>query len=169
MYLSDYENVGLEIFKSIMIFGRFGGRLFYGVRMIVMGSSFNIVSSGVVSDIIVFGEYYFFFVSMVFIVFYFFRQVRDNIIMDLQIQLKEVLRENDFLRKDVEVKESKLSFLMNSIKIFWSLELKKERVLRKDEVFKIIIWKEQYRVVQEENQVSFVCMITFIDGSYVYK
>lgn len=72
MYLSDYENVGLEIFKSIMIFGCFGGCLFYGVWMIVMGSSFNIVSSGVVSDIIVFGEYYFFFVSMVFIVFYFF-------------------------------------------------------------------------------------------------
>ncbi|XP_070350876.1 ELKS/Rab6-interacting/CAST family member 1 isoform X7 [Equus asinus] len=72
--------------------------------------------------------------------------------MDLQTQLKEVLRENDLLRKDVEVKESKLSSSMNSIKTFWSPELKKERALRKDEASKITIWKEQYRVVQEENQ-----------------
>ncbi|KAF3816474.1 hypothetical protein GH733_014647 [Mirounga leonina] len=77
---------------------------------------------------------------------------RDNTIMDLQTQLKEVLRENDLLRKDVEVKESKLSSSMNSIKTFWSPELKKERALRKDEASKITIWKEQYRVVQEENQ-----------------
>ncbi|XP_067392391.1 ELKS/Rab6-interacting/CAST family member 1 isoform X7 [Emydura macquarii macquarii] len=69
-----------------------------------------------------------------------------------QTQLKEVLRENDLLRKDVEVKESKLSSSMNSIKTFWSPELKKERALRKDEASKITIWKEQYRVVQDENQ-----------------
>lgn len=42
---------------------------------------------------------------------------------------------------------------MNSIKTFWSPELKKERALRKDEASKISVWKEQYRVVQEETQV----------------
>lgn len=42
---------------------------------------------------------------------------------------------------------------MNSIKTFWSPELKKERALRKDEATKMAVWKEQYRVVQEETQV----------------
>lgn len=42
---------------------------------------------------------------------------------------------------------------MNSIKTFWSPELKKERALRKDEVSKISVWKEQYRVIQDEAQV----------------
>lgn len=54
---------------------------------------------------------------------------------------------------------------MNSIKTFWSPELKKERAVRKDEATKMAVWKEQYRVVQEETQVrkgqscacSFVC------------
>uniref|UniRef100_A0A667YWD2 ELKS/RAB6-interacting/CAST family member 1a n=1 Tax=Myripristis murdjan TaxID=586833 RepID=A0A667YWD2_9TELE len=82
------------------------------------------------------------------------RQARDNTILDLQAQLKEVLRENELLRREVEVKESKLSSSMNSIKTFWSPELKKERALRKDEVSKITVWKEQYRVVQDETQVS---------------
>uniref|UniRef100_A0A3B3H8H6 ELKS/RAB6-interacting/CAST family member 1a n=1 Tax=Oryzias latipes TaxID=8090 RepID=A0A3B3H8H6_ORYLA len=80
------------------------------------------------------------------------RQARDNTILDLQAQLKEVLRENELLRRDVEVKESKLSSSMNSIKTFWSPELKKERALRKDEASKITVWKEQYRVIQDEAQ-----------------
>lgn len=42
---------------------------------------------------------------------------------------------------------------MNSIKTFWSPELKKERALRKDEATKMAVWKEQYRMVQEETQV----------------
>ena len=70
------------------------------------------------------------------------------------ILLPQVLRENEMLRREVEVKESKLSSSMNSIKTFWSPELKKERALRKDEVSKITVWKEQYRVIQDEAQVS---------------
>uniref|UniRef100_A0A674NKH8 ELKS/RAB6-interacting/CAST family member 1a n=1 Tax=Takifugu rubripes TaxID=31033 RepID=A0A674NKH8_TAKRU len=80
------------------------------------------------------------------------RQARDNTILDLQAQLKEVLRENEMLRREAEVKESKLSSSMNSIKTFWSPELKKERALRKDEASKITVWKEQYRVIQDEAQ-----------------
>ncbi|KAM5252814.1 ELKS/Rab6-interacting/CAST family member 1 isoform 10-T23 [Hipposideros larvatus] len=152
MYLSDHENVGSETPKSTMTLGRSGGRLPYGVRMTAMGSSPNIASSGVASDTIAFGEHHLPPVSMASTVPHSLRQARDNTIMDLQTQLKEVLRENDLLRKDVEVKESKLSSSMNSIKTFWSPELKKERALRKDEASKISVWKEQYRVVQEENQ-----------------
>ncbi|XP_037370496.1 ELKS/Rab6-interacting/CAST family member 1 isoform X2 [Talpa occidentalis] len=152
MYLSDHENVGSETPKSTMTLGRSGGRLPYSVRMTAMGSSPNIASSGVASDTIAFGEHHLPPVSMASTVPHSLRQARDNTIMDLQTQLKEVLRENDLLRKDVEVKESKLSSSMNSIKTFWSPELKKERALRKDEASKITVWKEQYRVVQEENQ-----------------
>ncbi|XP_072001041.1 ELKS/Rab6-interacting/CAST family member 1 isoform X12 [Engystomops pustulosus] len=152
MYLSDHENVGTETPKSTMTLGRSGGRLPYGVRMTTMGSSPNITSSGVASDTIAFGDHHIPAVSMASTVPHSLRQARDNTIMDLQAQLKEVLRENDLLRKDVEVKESKLSSSMNSIKTFWSPELKKERALRKDEVSKISVWKEQYRVVQEDNQ-----------------
>ncbi|XP_048684728.1 ELKS/Rab6-interacting/CAST family member 1 isoform X6 [Caretta caretta] len=152
MYLSDHENVGADTPKSTMTLGRSGGRLPYGVRMTAMGSSPNIASSGVASDTIAFGDHHLPPVSMASTVPHSLRQARDNTIMDLQTQLKEVLRENDLLRKDVEVKESKLSSSMNSIKTFWSPELKKERALRKDEASKITIWKEQYRVVQEENQ-----------------
>nr|XP_056703343.1 ELKS/Rab6-interacting/CAST family member 1 isoform X5 [Euleptes europaea] len=152
MYLSDHENVGADTPKSTMTLGRSGGRLPYGVRMTAMGSSPNIASSGVASDTIAFGEHHLPPVSMASTVPHSLRQARDNTIMDLQTQLKEVLRENDLLRKDVEVKESKLSSSMNSIKTFWSPELKKERALRKDEASKITIWKEQYRVVQEESQ-----------------
>ncbi|KAM4748005.1 ELKS/Rab6-interacting/CAST family member 1 isoform 2-T2 [Rhinophrynus dorsalis] len=152
MYLSDHENVGSDTPKSTMTLGRAGGRLPYGVRMTAMGSSPNIATSGVASDTIAFGDHHLPPVSMASTVPHSLRQARDNTIMDLQAQLKEVLRENDLLRKDVEVKESKLSSSMNSIKTFWSPELKKERALRKDEVSKISVWKEQYRVVQDENQ-----------------
>ncbi|KAM9313427.1 ELKS/Rab6-interacting/CAST family member 1 isoform 2-T2 [Gastrophryne carolinensis] len=152
MYLSDHENIGTEPQKSTMTLGRSGGRLPYGVRMTAMGSSPNIATSGVASDTIAFGDHHIPPVSMASTVPHSLRQARDNTIMDLQAQLKEVLRENDLLRKDVEVKESKLSSSMNSIKTFWSPELKKERALRKDEVSKISVWKEQYRVLQDDNQ-----------------
>lgn len=49
---------------------------------------------------------------------------------------------------------------MNSIKTFWSPELKKERSLRKDEATKVAVWKEQYRAVQEETQVPFSLSMT---------
>lgn len=53
---------------------------------------------------------------------------------------------------------------MNSIKTFWSPELKKERALRKDEATKMTVWKEQYRVVQEETQVGerSLCVCSFV-------
>lgn len=49
---------------------------------------------------------------------------------------------------------------MNSIKTFWSPELKKERALRKDEATKVAVWTEQYRAVQEETQVRFILSMT---------
>lgn len=135
-----------DVPKSTMTLGRSGARLPYGTRATVTGSSPNIAS-----DSIAFGDHHVP-AAMASTVPHSLRQARDNTIMDLQAQLKEVLRENELLRKEVDVKESKLSSSMNSIKTFWSPELKKERALRKDEVSKMAVWKEQYRVIQEETQ-----------------
>ncbi|XP_029019203.1 ELKS/Rab6-interacting/CAST family member 1-like isoform X2 [Betta splendens] len=152
--------------KSTMTLGRAGVRVPYGVRAAVMGSSPNINtgggggSSGAVmpSDAIAFGSELQNQPSQAATVPHSMRQVRDGAMSDLQTQLREVLRENELLRRELEVKESKLSSSMNSIKTFWSPELKKERALRKDEATKISVWKEQYRVVQEETQ-HFQCTI----------
>ncbi|KAM7414391.1 hypothetical protein PAMA_019282 [Pampus argenteus] len=164
MYLSDNEvaMAGDHIPKSggtVTTMGR--QRVTYGSRGsssgVVAASTPNISTSvpanavlpaGMIAgDALAFGDHH-----MASTVPHSLRQARDNTILDLQAQLKEVLRENEMLRREVEVKESKLSSSMNSIKTFWSPELKKERALRKDEVSKITVWKEQYRVIQDEAQ-----------------
>ncbi|XP_041933813.1 ELKS/Rab6-interacting/CAST family member 1-like, partial [Alosa sapidissima] len=131
-----------------------GGRAVgYGGRgAVAMGSSPNIASA-TTSDAIAFGDHHASAASgLASTVPHSLRQARDNAVQDLQTQLKEVLRENELLRRDAEAKESKLSSSMNSIKTFWSPELKKERALRKDEMAKMTVWKEQYRVMQDEAQ-----------------
>lgn len=147
--------------KSTMTLGRAGARVPYGVRAAVMGSSPNINSGGggggsggalLPSDAIAFGGEIQNQPPQAATVPHSMRQVREGAMSDLQTQLREVLRENELLRRDLEAKESKLSSSMNSIKTFWSPELKKERALRKDEATKMAVWKEQYRVVQEETQ-----------------
>ncbi|XP_018549107.1 LOW QUALITY PROTEIN: ELKS/Rab6-interacting/CAST family member 1-like [Lates calcarifer] len=146
--------------KSTMTLGRAGARVPYGVRAAVMGSSPNINTGGggggggavMPSDAIAFGGELQNQPPQAATVPHSMRQVRDGAMSDLQTQLREVLRENELLRRELEAKESKLSSSMNSIKTFWSPELKKERALRKDEATKMAVWKEQYRVVQEETQ-----------------
>ncbi|KAM9704982.1 ELKS/Rab6-interacting/CAST family member 1-like isoform 4-T4 [Menidia menidia] len=152
--------------KSTMTLGRAGARVPYGVRAAVMGSSPNINTAGgmggggagMPSDAIAFGGEAQNQPPQAATVPHSMRQVRDGAMCDLQTQLREVLRENELLRRELEAKESKLSSSMNSIKTFWSPELKKERALRKDEATKMAVWKEQYRVVQEETQ-HFQCTI----------
>ncbi|XP_075967990.1 ELKS/Rab6-interacting/CAST family member 1-like [Anarhichas minor] len=146
--------------KSTMTLGRAGARIPYGVRAAIMGSSPNINTGGGVmpSDAIAFGGELQNQLQQAATVPHSMRQVRDGAMSDLQTQLREVLRENELLGRELEAKESKLSSSMNSIKTFWSPELKKERALRKDEATKMAVWKEQYRVVQEETQ-HFQCSI----------
>ncbi|KAM9328560.1 ELKS/Rab6-interacting/CAST family member 1-like isoform 2-T2 [Pholidichthys leucotaenia] len=146
--------------KSTMTLGRGVARVPYGVRAAIMGSSPNINTGGgggsggavIPSDAIAFGGEMQNQPPQAATVPHSMRQVRDGAMSDLQTQLREVLRENELLRRELEAKESKLSSSMNSIKTFWSPELKKERALRKDEATKMSVWKEQYRVVQEETQ-----------------
>ncbi|KAI5105385.1 ELKS/Rab6-interacting/CAST family member 1 isoform X3, partial [Silurus meridionalis] len=152
MYMSDNEvalATSSDIPKSGMATGRFGGSIPYGVRGTVTGSTPDMAMVPTVStDSMSFGGE----LHTASTVPHSLRQARDNTIMELQAQLKEVLRENELMRKEVEVKESKLSSSMSSIKTFWSPELKKERALRKDEASKIAVWKEQYRAIQDETQ-----------------
>lgn len=141
--------------KSTMTLGRAGARVPYGVRAAIMGSTPNINTGGGVvmpSDAIAFGGELQSQPPQAATVPHSMRQVREGAMSDLQTQLREVLRENELLRRELEAKESKLSSSMNSIKTFWSPELKKERAVRKDEATKMAVWKEQYRVVQEETQ-----------------
>ncbi|XP_073687576.1 ELKS/Rab6-interacting/CAST family member 1a isoform X1 [Garra rufa] len=152
MYMSDNEvaiGTSSDLPKSAVATGRFGGSIPYGVRGTVTGSTPDMAMVPAVStDSMGFGGE----IHAASTVPHSLRQARDNTIMELQAQLKEVLRENELLRKEIEVKESKLSSSMSSIKSFWSPELKKERALRKDEASKIVVWKEQYRAVQDETQ-----------------
>ncbi|XP_063761716.1 ELKS/Rab6-interacting/CAST family member 1-like isoform X3 [Eleginops maclovinus] len=147
--------------KNTMTLGRAGARVPYGIRAAIMGSSPNINTGGggmMPNDAIAFGGEMQNHPQQAATVPHSMRQVRDGAMSDLQTQLREVLRENELLRRELEAKESKLSSSMNSIKTFWSPELKKERALRKDEVTKMAVWKEQYRVVQDETQ-HFQCTI----------
>uniref|UniRef100_A0A8C9S959 ELKS/RAB6-interacting/CAST family member 2 n=1 Tax=Scleropages formosus TaxID=113540 RepID=A0A8C9S959_SCLFO len=154
MYLSDHEGIGSTTYpKGTMTLGRATSRATYGGRVTAMGSSPNIASAGLPhSDTSSYGEHGAGLGPHPHTVSPALRQVRDNAMMDLQSQLKELQRENDLLRREMEVKENKLGSSMNSIKTFWSPELKKERVLRKEEAARTSVMKEQMRLTQEENQ-----------------
>ncbi|XP_048211756.1 ERC protein 2 isoform X2 [Perognathus longimembris pacificus] len=157
MYLSDHEGVASTTYpKGTMTLGRATNRAVYGGRVTAMGSSPNIASAGLShTDVLSYADqhglsssahhHHHQVPSML-------RQVRDNTMLDLQAQLKELQRENDLLRKELDIKDSKLGSSMNSIKTFWSPELKKERVLRKEEAARMSVLKEQMRVSHEENQ-----------------
>ena len=80
---------------------------------------------------------------------------RDNLILDLQQQIAEINKECVITSQELDATREKLSSSMNSIKTFWSPELKKERVMRKDEMNKYAMLNEQLRAAQAENQVSF--------------
>ncbi|XP_041909943.1 LOW QUALITY PROTEIN: ERC protein 2 [Arvicola amphibius] len=152
MYLSDHEGVASTTYpKGTMTLGRATNRAVYGGRVTAMGSSPNIASAGLShTDVLSYTDqhgglsgsshhHHHQVPSML-------RQVRDSTMLDLQAQLKELQRENDLLRKELDIKDSKLGSSMNSIKTFWSPELKKERVLRKEEAARMSVLKEQMRV-----------------------
>uniref|UniRef100_A0A8C4X0A9 ELKS/RAB6-interacting/CAST family member 2 n=1 Tax=Eptatretus burgeri TaxID=7764 RepID=A0A8C4X0A9_EPTBU len=146
-YFSDFDT-GLQATplpgKGVLTLGRApggGSRLVYpvggGSRLTTMGSSPNIpaASSGMDASLYQIPEL----------------GRRDNQ-LEFQTQMKEMVRENELLRKELEVKDSKLGSSMNSIRTFWSPELKKERAHRKDEVARIAVLREQLRVTHDDSQ-----------------
>ncbi|XP_015426659.1 PREDICTED: ERC protein 2 isoform X8 [Myotis davidii] len=159
MYLSDHEGVASTSYpKGTMTLGRATNRAVYGGRVTAMGSSPNIASAGLShTDVLSYTDQHIGLTSSSHHHHHqvpsMLRQVRDSTMLDLQAQLKELQRENELLRKELDIKDSKLGSSMNSIKTFWSPELKKERVLRKEEAARMSVLKEQMRVSHEENQL----------------
>lgn len=148
MYLSEHEVVGSTATypRGTMTLGRGASRAVYGGRVTAMGSSPNIASVGLGphADLLSYGELG----SLGSLALQHHQQGA------LQAQLRDMQRENEILRRELELKESKLGSSANSIKSFWSPELKKERGMRKEEAARTSVLKEQMRVTHEENQVS---------------
>ncbi|XP_043108247.1 ERC protein 2 isoform X3 [Puntigrus tetrazona] len=159
MYLSDHEGVGSTATypKGTMTLGRATSRAMYGGRVSGMGSTPNIATVGLPhADLLSYGD-----LGSLSMLHHqgtpsaLLRQaVRGSggELLELQAQLRDMQRENELLRRELDLKDSKLGSSTNSIKSFWSPELKKERVMRKEEAARTSILKEQMRVTHEENQ-----------------
>lgn len=163
MYLSDHEGVGSTATypKGTMTLGRATSRAMYGGRVTAMGSSPNIASVGLPhADLLSYSDLG----SLSMLHAHHHQGVPSALLrqamrgsggelLEMQAQLREMQRENEMLRRELDLKESKLGSSTNSIKSFWSPELKKERIMRKEEAARTSILKEQMRVTHEENQV----------------
>lgn len=166
MYLSDHEGVGSTATypKGTMTLGRASNRAMYGGRVTAMGSSPNIASVGLGhhADLLSYSDLG----SLSMLQHHhhhpqgvpsaLLRQaVRGSggELLEMQATLRDMQRENDLLRRELDLKDSKLGSSTNSIKSFWSPELKKERMIRKEEAARTSVLKEQMRVTHEENQV----------------
>jgi len=75
-----------------------------------------------------------------------------NFIKDLQIRLMDLQKECYFLRCELDTNQQKLTSSMQSIKQFWSPELKRERQQRKEETAKYTVLLEQYKLLQSQYQ-----------------
>nr|XP_046167542.1 ERC protein 2-like isoform X2 [Oncorhynchus gorbuscha] len=166
MYLSDHEGVGSTATypKGTMTLGRASNRAMYGGRVTAMGSSPNIASVGLGhhADLLSYSDLG----SLSMLQHHhhhpqgvpsaLLRQaVRGSggELLEMQATLRDMQRENDLLRRELDLKDSKLGSSTNSIKSFWSPELKKERMIRKEEAARTSVLKEQMRVTHEENQL----------------
>uniref|UniRef100_A0A674A1D9 ELKS/RAB6-interacting/CAST family member 2 n=1 Tax=Salmo trutta TaxID=8032 RepID=A0A674A1D9_SALTR len=165
MYLSDHEGVGSTATypKGTMTLGRASNRAMYGGRVTAMGSSPNIATVGLGhhTDLLSYSDLG----SLSMLQHHHHHQgvpsalLRQAVrggggeLLEMQATLRDMQRENDLLRRELDLKDSKLGSSTNSIKSFWSPELKKERMIRKEEAARTSVLKEQMRVTHEENQL----------------
>ncbi len=75
-----------------------------------------------------------------------------NFIKDLQIRLMDTQKESYYLKCELETCQQKLTASIQSIKQFWSPELKRERLMRKEESTKYNMLLEQYKLLQGQYQ-----------------
>ena len=80
------------------------------------------------------------------------QQSKLNFIKDLQIRLMDTQKECYYLRCELDTSQQKLTSSMQSIKQFWSPELKRERLHRKEETAKYAMLLEQYKLLQSQYQ-----------------
>jgi len=76
---------------------------------------------------------------------------QDSLIVDLQSRLGALSRECCALRVELERTRDQLHASAQSVRMFWSPELKRERVLRKDESVRLAIVSERLRIVLRNN------------------
>jgi RIM-binding protein of the cytomatrix active zone len=79
-----------------------------------------------------------------------------DVMLELQSQVTDLNRECSALQRDLEGTREKLASSMNSVRTFWSPELKRERALRKEDSSKLSLMVEQLRMAEAENRVSLV-------------
>uniref|UniRef100_A0A3B3RNI9 ELKS/RAB6-interacting/CAST family member 2 n=1 Tax=Paramormyrops kingsleyae TaxID=1676925 RepID=A0A3B3RNI9_9TELE len=158
-YLSDHEGLGSTTYPKAMVgLGRASSRALHGSRVTAMGSSPNIATMGLPhADPMSYGDLG----SLSMLQHHHHHQgvpaglrpARDSGVLDLQTQLRELQRDNELLRRELEAREGKLiSASGTGTRGFWSPELKRERGVRKEEVARASLLREQMRVAHEENQ-----------------
>lgn len=81
-------------------------------------------------------------------------QSHDPVVMELQAQVSDLNRECAMLHRDLESTKDKLNSSMNSVRTFWSPELKRERIQRKDDSSRLSVFVEQIRIAEVENRVK---------------
>ena len=81
------------------------------------------------------------------------RHARDSLLLDMQTNVSDLNRECLGLTQELDMMREKLSTSMNSIKTFWSPELKKERVMRKEESAKYTMLLQQLHQSQQQLKV----------------
>uniref|UniRef100_A0A8C9WJ13 ELKS/RAB6-interacting/CAST family member 2 n=1 Tax=Scleropages formosus TaxID=113540 RepID=A0A8C9WJ13_SCLFO len=156
MYLSDHEGIGSTTYpKAVVTVGRAASRALHGGRVTAMGSSPNIATLGLPhADLLSYGDLG----SLSMLqqhqqgVPSGLRHTRDTTMLDLQLQLRDLQRDNELLRRELDAKEGKMGSSAAGARSFWSPELKRERGVRKEEVARTSLLREQMRVAHEENQ-----------------
>ncbi|XP_062400898.1 ERC protein 2 [Sardina pilchardus] len=168
MYLSDHEGLGTGGHHATyprggtMTLGRSTSRV-YGGRVTAMGSTPNIATAGLPHshlDLLGYGAdlgslhmlHHHHHGTPSALLRQAVRGGGGGELLEMQAQLRDTQRENELLRRELDLKDTKLGSSANSIKSFWSPELKKERVMRKEEAARTSVLKEQMRVTHEENQ-----------------
>ena len=78
---------------------------------------------------------------------------KDMLILDLQARIAQLNKECAVLGEEVKATKEKLNSSMNSIKTFWSPELKKERATRKEDVARCQAVSDQLMVLEAQYEV----------------
>lgn len=93
---------------------------------------------------------------------------QDGYILELQARLNEAQTKFNQVKRELDATTQKLGSSMQSIKSFWSPELKKERASRKEEAIKYAMLNDQLKILRSENQVCDRFKPFFCPGIYKY-